>query len=443
MKGVTMIGNNYYRGKPENTHLMVVLKMSLMKYVVFFLVLILSGCASPSGVSSSDPDNASSDATGDSSPTPVDPQHVAQANNAFAFDLYKKINSEGTNLFFSPYSISSALAMTYSGAKGATRQQMSEVLGFYSDNPTHARGYHSLQKHLDSLNREELQLNMANSLWCQQDYDFQRDFLDINRDYFSAAIRQVNFKSQYQKVRKHINQWVEEQTNQKIKDLIDQGVLDRMTRMVLVNAIYFNGKWEHPFSEDQTRQDTFYPTATQEIKVPFMNQSIWVPYHEEQLYKAVEIPYSNGELSMLILLPARHADMSELESKMNGAFYENLTDSMRRQKVNLTIPRFKLQAKYQLNDPLRQMGMTSAFDGEADFSGMTGDKDLYISEVVHQSFVEVNEEGTEAAAATGVVMRKTSVLASKSLKADHPFLFMIRDQKTHAILFMGKMQNPK
>lgn len=416
-----------------------------MKYIVFFLILLLSGCASPSGVSSSDSGNASSGDPANEIKKPQDGQQeqsVARSNNAFAFRLYKQL-SDHENLFFSPYSISSALAMTYTGAAGQTRQEMSEVFGFYSSNLAHAQGYHSLQEHLDSLNQDDLELNMANSLWCQKDYDFQQDFLDINRKHFSAAIRQVDFKRRYQQVRKQINQWVEKQTNQKIKDLIDQGVLDRMTRLVLVNAIYFNGKWEYPFPENKTREDAFYPIPEQKVKVPFMNQSLRLPYHEGEFHKAVEIPYSKGNLSMLILLPNRHENMSKLESKMEGPFYESLNDSMHNEEVDLSIPRFKLEAKYQLNDPLQRMGMKSAFDGNADFSGMTGDKDLYISDIVHQSYVEVHEKGTEAAAATGVVMRKTAIVKSHSFIADHPFLFMIRDQKTHTILFMGKMRNPQ
>ena len=417
-----------------------------MKYAGFFLVFLLSGCGSPSGVTSPDSGNASSSGSSQQERMPQeepDKKEVARSNNDFAFSLYKQLKSADENLFFSPYSISSALAMTYTGAKGVTRQELSEVFGYYSSNLAHARGYQSLQEHLDSLNQDDLELHMANALWCQKDYDFQQDYLDINRGYFSAAIRQVNFKRRYQEVREQINQWVEKQTNQKIRDLIDRGVLDPMTRLVLVNAIYFNGKWEHPFPENKTREDAFHPVPEQEVKLPFMNQSLRLPYYEGGFYKAVAIPYSKDNLSMLILLPNRHEDMSKLESKMKGSFYESLNDSMHKEEVDLSIPRFKLEAKYQLNEPLRQMGMKSAFDGEADFSGMTGDKDLYISEVVHQSFVEVNEEGTEAAAATGVVMRKTAIVERPSFTADHPFLFMIRDQQTHAILFMGKMQNPK
>ncbi|MBS3806247.1 MAG: serpin family protein [Bacteroidales bacterium] len=416
-----------------------------MKYAAFFLVFLLSGCGSPSGVTSSDSGNASSSGASQQEMMPQeepDKKDVARSNNAFAFSLYKQLKSTDENLFFSPYSISSALAMTYTGAKGVTRQQMSEVFGFYSSNLAHARGYQSLQEYLDSLNQDDLKLHMANALWCQKDYDFQQDFLDINRGHFTAAIRQVNFKRRYQQVREQINQWVEKQTNQKIKDLIDQGVLDRMTRLVLVNAIYFNGKWEYPFSKEKTRENVFYPTPDQKVKVSFMNQSVRLPYHEGEFYKAVEIPYSKGSLSMLILLPNRHEDMPKLESKMERSFYESLTDSIHKEEVGLSIPRFKLEAKYQLNDPLRQMGMKSAFNGNADFSGMTGDKDLYISDIVHQSYVEVHEKGTEAAAATGVVMRKTAIVKSHSFIADHPFLFMIRDQQTHAILFMGKLRYP-
>ena len=416
-----------------------------MKYAAFFLVLVLGGCASPAGVSSSDSGDApSSDSTQVSIATQQGVDSVALASNAFAFGLYKRLNKDGGNLFFSPYSISSALAMTYAGAQGSTREEMSEVFGYDKDNLTHARGYKALQNHFSSISQKELELNVANSLWCQQDYAFEQEFLDINRKYFSAAVRQVNFKRKYQQVRKQINQWVEQKTNQKIQDLIDEGVLDRMTRLVLVNAIYFNGNWEHPFDKENTRQDNFYPTPTHAEKVPFMNHSLRLPYFEEKLFKAVALPYTEGKLSMLILLPQKHEYMPKIEDELSGIFYQGLIDSMKNQQVNLSIPRFKLKAKYQLNDPLRKMGMESAFNDKADFSGMTGDKDLYISDVVHQSYVEVHEKGTEAAAATGVVMRKTSIITEKKhFKADHPFLFIIKDQESQAILFMGKMQHPR
>lgn len=420
-----------------------------MKYVGFFMVLILSSCASPSGVGSSDSSNSSdASSAGSGQGTSIsqgepDKQHVGRSSNVFAFDLYKQLSGKDRNLFFSPYSISSALAMTYTGAQGHTREEMAEVFGYYNKNTDHARGYQALKKHLDSLNQDDLQLHLANSLWCQQNYNFQQDFLDINQEYFGAGIRQVDFKRRYRQIRKQINQWVEKQTNQKIQDLIDQGVLDRMTRLVLVNAIYFNGKWENPFPEGNTREQSFYITPEQKEKAPFMNHSLSLPYHEAGFYKAVEIPYSKGKLSMLILLPNRHEDMPKLERRLERSFYQSLSDSLNRQEVDLSIPRFKLKAKYQLNEPLQQMGMTSAFGGNADFSGMTGDKDLYISDIVHQSYVEVHEKGTEAAAATGVVMRKTAIVKKKSFTADHPFLFMIRDQQTHTILFMGKLRYPE
>jgi len=416
-----------------------------MKYVVFFLILLLSGCTSPSGVSSSDSGDDSSGGASNEMKTTRGGHHgqsVARANNTFAFDLYKKLRNSGENLFFSPYSISSALAMTYSGASGVTREQMSGVLGFPDDNLVHVRGYQGLQDHLDTLSGDDLKLHMANALWCQQDYDFREDFLDISRRHFATAIRQVNFKQHYQQVRKQINQWVENQTEEKIRDLIDPGVLNPMTRMVLVNAIYFNGKWEYPFSEKKTREDFFHPTPQKKEKAPFMNQSVRLPYAENKLFKAVEIPYAKGSMSMLILLPGRHEDLSKLESRINGDFYEALTDSLDKEEVDLSIPRFTLKAKYQLNAPLQQMGMSSAFGGNADFSGMTGNKDLYISDIVHQSYVQVHEKGTEAAAATGVVMQKTAIVERKSFIADHPFIFMIRDQQTQAILFMGKLSHP-
>jgi len=417
-----------------------------MKYVGFFMFLLLCSCATPSGMSSSDSGQASSsDSIQGREFLQQDhtEKEVARANDAFAFHLYRQIRSEGANLFVSPYSLSSALAMTYTGAREQTRAEMSDVLGFPEDNKQLGKQYRALGDHLHSLADSGLVLNVANSLWAQKDYGFSLDFIRTNREYFSAGLKEVDFRRRYSEVRQQINQWVEKRTEDKIQDMIAEGVLDRMTRLVLVNAIYFNGKWEHPFHEKRTKEDVFRTGDGMSRQVPFMNQSLSLPYYETDLLQAVALPYAGHRVSMVILLPRKTAMMEVLEERLDVGYYQALIDSLRPQEVDLSIPRFRIEQKYNLNDPLQAIGMKRAFTGKADFSGMTGKQDLFISNVVHQSFVEVDEKGTEAAAATGVVMRKTSVVRKKEFKADHPFIFMIRDDKTDTMLFLGKLGNPK
>jgi serpin B len=400
-------------------------KIIPMRILLLFM-MVVTGCAQLSG-------NSEDKKTG--SDIPPD-------NNRFAFQFYQRLDDVQENLFFSPYSITSAMAMTYNGAEGKTRREMSEVFGFSGDKEKLSASYQSLQEHFASLNREDLELNIANSLWAQKDYSFKGEFLDLNRKYFSAGLQKVNFREDYQGVRRQINRWVEEKTNNKIEDLIQEGVLDRLTRLVLVNAIYFKGRWANPFNKDRTRNENFY-TLEGEIQVPFMHNTLTLPYFENDVFKAVSLPYVDRKMSMIILLPHKRHEIKKLEDDLSPQLYSTLRDSMQKQEIKLAVPRFQMKKKYNLNDKLQAMGMRSAFGRGANFSAMTGNRDLYINDVVHQSFVEVNEKGTEAAAATGVVMRKTSAITGKKFKADHPFVFMIIDEKTDAILFFGRLSNPE
>lgn len=368
---------------------------------------------------------------------------VVTGNNEFTFSLYDEINNEATNVFFSPYSISSALAMTYNGARETTKAEMADVMNFHKNEEILSKNFSELNSHITNLSSKKIQLNIANSIWGQQDYGFEKRFLELNNKYYGAGVKEVNFRENYKSIRKDINKWVEDKTQEKIKDLIKKNMLDPMTRMVLVNAIYFNGKWEYPFDEKDTHEDVFYVYAECETKVDFMRRQVSLKYYEDDLAQAIEIPYSGKSLSMMVILPKERYGMEQLEEKLDEELYDSYQNSMTTKKVKLTLPKFKITEDYELNDPLKNLGMESAFGKNADFSGMTGKKDLYISNVVHKSFVEVNEEGTEAAAATGVVMRKTSVnLDKKEFKADHPFIFFIKDNQHDTILFMGRIMNP-
>lgn len=369
---------------------------------------------------------------------------VVKGNNEFTFDLYDQINDKEENLFFSPYSVSSALAMTYNGAEGKTKNEMSDVLNFNKDINALSENYSALNDHITGLSSKKIQLNIANAIWGQQDYGFRKAFLELNKKYYGAGIKQVNFKKEHKEIRNQINKWVEDKTNQKIKNLIKPNVLDRMTRMVLVNAIYFNGKWENPFKEEDNFKDKFYIYSKCETQTEFMFQKLSLKYHEDDIAQVVEIPYSGKSLSMMVILPKEKYGMEQLEEYLDNELYENYNKSLSTYKVELSFPKFEVEDDYELNSPLKDMGMKSAFGEGADFSGMTGSKDLFIDNVVHKTYVKVDEEGTEAAAATGIVMRKTSaIMETKEFKADHPFIFIIKENKNDTILFMGRIMNPE
>jgi len=373
-----------------------------------------------------------------------DIEDVVTGNNEFSFSLYDEINNEAANVFFSPYSISSALAMTYNGAREKTKEEMADVMNFNKNEESLSKNFSALNSHITNLTSKKIQLNIANSIWGQQDYGFEKRFLELNNKYYGAGVKEVNFKENYKSIRKDINKWVENKTQEKITDLIKSNMLDPMTRMVLVNAIYFNGKWAFPFKEEDTYEDVFYIYSECKTKTNFMERQVSLKYYEDDLAQVVEIPYSGKSLSMMVILPKERYGMEQLEHQLNENLYHSYQKSMKTKKVKLTLPKFKITDDFELNEPLKNLGMESAFGKNADFSGMTGKKDLYISNVVHKSFVEVNEEGTEAAAATGVVMRKTSVnMDKKEFKADHPFVFFIKDNEHDTILFMGRIMNPE
>ncbi|MCF8336264.1 MAG: serpin family protein [Bacteroidales bacterium] len=369
-------------------------------------------------------------------------EETVEGTNGFAFRLFKQIENEGENVFFSPYSISSALAMTYTGAEGITKKQMQDVFGFPGDKEMVAREFHGLNKHLDTLNDKKIEMNVANSLWCQEDYDFLEDFLEVNTKYYRAGIEKVDFRNNHPEARNRINQWVEQQTGNRIKNLIPEGVLNPSVRLVLANAIYFKGMWEYPFDKSKTRPEFFYMNEKDRKRIPFMHRSVKVEYYEDELAQVIELPYSGKDLSMMILLPQEVSGIHHLESKLNKDLYKKYRESMFTKKVEVWFPKFKVETRYNLNKPLADLGMKSAFSGDADFSGMTGKKELFISNVAHKAFVKVDEEGTEAAAATGAVMSKTSLVKKAEFKADHPFIYLVKDNHTGTILFMGRLNEP-
>ncbi|MBN2127363.1 MAG: serpin family protein [Candidatus Diapherotrites archaeon] len=380
-------------------------------------------------------------------------QEAVNANNQFAFELYNKYSSKEENIFFSPYSISTALGMTFEGAKGQTAEEMREVFHFIENEKNRKESTAILYNKLNKGN-EKIKLSTANALWAQKDYVFLQEYFDLIEKYYAGKVTNLDFINKTEESRKTINSWVEQKTNNKIKDLIPQGSITGDTKLVLTNAIYFKGNWLHQFKTEKTFQEEFKLNETQSIQTEFMHLKSselkdeepgkdLFNYMENDSMQMLELEYNEDKLSMLILLPKNN--LNELEEQLNNEKLSELKNSMRKEKVNISLPKFKLETKYFMGQDLSEMGMPTAFSPSADFSGMTGSKDLMISQVIHQAFVEVNEEGTEAAAATAVIMETTSAtpLQPKEFKANHPFIFIIQEKETGNILFIGKLMNPK
>ncbi len=367
--------------------------------------------------------------------------HIVDAANGFCFQLYARLAGNKENIFFSPYSIWTCLAMVYEGARAETQTQMQHVLHMPTDIHMRRRSIRDLLLILNAADAS-YQLNTANALWAQRDYAFLQEYTEIVSNSYLARVVNLDFKAETEGSRRTINDWVAQQTRQKIKDLLPPGALTALTRLVLTNAIYFKATWLQQFDEAATIQQPFYITFDNEVSVPMMSMmNTRLPYTETADAQILELPYSGDSLAMLVMLP-RTYETQELESMLDTAHLNEWTSRLSIQKVDVFIPRFTLETKYTLNTILSDMGMSIAFSPQADFSGMDGKGNLFISTVIHQAFVEVNEEGTEAAAATGVVMEVTAVRPRIIFRADHPFIFMIMDKRTHAVLFMGRVNNP-
>lgn len=374
--------------------------------------------------------------------------NVVDANNQFALDYYSVIkDKEDGNIFYSPFSISSALAITYEGAKGKTAEEMATVLHFPTDLQVLRNEYQNLYSQINKENKS-FQLNTANALWAQKDYPFLNDYLSTIEKYYKGTATNLDFANDTENSRITINNWVEDQTNNKIQNLIPQGVLDPLTRLVLTNAIYFKGEWVSQFNEEETLENYPFENGSETIEVDMMQRTddeSEFNYAENDQLQILQMPYSGEELSMLILLP-KNEDLNSLENSLN---IENLNDwkqNLKNQRVDIYIPKFKFETKYMMADDLIAMGMPTAFSGGADFSGMDGTQNLYIGSVIHQAFVEVNEEGTESAAATAVVMELSMAIEEGPtipvFRADHPFIFIIQDNLNGNILFIGRVTNP-
>ena len=373
---------------------------------------------------------------------------LVAGNSTFTFDLYRMLREEDGNLFYSPYSISVALAMTYAGARGETERQMADVLHFRLPRNRLHPSFNTLD--LDLASRGEgsrgrdgkgFRLKVVNAMWGQEGYAFLPDFLDLLAENYGAGIRQMDFVAAAEAARVTINDWVADQTEDRIQDLIPRGTIDRNTRLLLTNAITFNAAWLRPFDERLTRDRPFRLLDGSRIDVPAMTQTASFGHARGDGYQAVELLYDGSEIAMVILLPDEGA-FSRFEGSINAGLVRKILGEVRRGRVVLTVPRFEFETEFSLRKALAPMGMPDAFDaGKADFTGMAGGPSLYISDAFHKAFVSVDESGTEAAAATGVGVGVTSV--PPSVKIDRPFIFLIRDIATDAILFVGRVVDPR
>ncbi|XP_072808386.1 serpin B4-like [Vicugna pacos] len=381
----------------------------------------------------------------------------------FTVDLYQQIRqgSTGKNIFYSPLSIMSAFGMLYLGSRGNTAAQLQKALHFkeVAENPTAGATAdpaknpenHHFQKLLTELNKptNAYELKVANRLYGRKEFPFLQEYMDNVKKLYLASVESADFANASEESRQMINSWVERQTNEKIKDLFPNGSIDSCTILVLVNAIYFKGQWQQKFKEENTVEEKFWLSKDRSKSVQMMKETKDFNFAslKDMQVKILEIPYKGGELSMMLLLPNAVDGLQKLEDKLTAEKLLEWTSSqnMWKSQVDLHLPRFKVEETYDLKGILEALGVVDVFSSrDADLSGMTREHSLVVSKAVHKSFVEVNEEGTEAAAATGIsiVLTSASIPHFERFHCDHPFLFFIRHNKTNSILFLGRLTSP-
>ena len=380
--------------------------------------------------------------------TPEEITSLVRGDSDFAFDLYRLLSEGDENLFFSPHSISVALAMAYAGACGDTEREMAAALSFLLPQERLHPAFNALDLALTDPGRvateetgEAFQFNIVNALWGQDGYQFLPPFLDTLAENYGAGMRLVDFQRDWEGAREMINAWVADQTEERITELLPQGIIDAATRLVLTNAIYFKASWLFPFPRENTADGPFRLLDGSTVQTPMMKLDARTLYGEVDGVQAVELPYTGFQYSAYVVVPAE-GEFEEFERTLNAEAVEAILDSLGDAQVKLTMPKFEFESSSNLNETLKALGMPLAFNPEkADFSGMDGTRGLSIADVVHKAFVSVDEEGTEAAAATAVVMH-TSLPPPAELVVDRPFLFLIRHNQTGTILFVGRVLDP-
>ncbi len=374
---------------------------------------------------------------------------LVQDNTAFAVELYRRLSVAEGNLFFSPHSISTALAMTYAGARGNTEGEMMQALCFSLRQEELHPAFAELESEIARAQASgDVALHVANSLWPHANYPFLDEFLELLQKHYGVSITPVDY-ADAEAARETINGWVEQRTLEKIRELIPQGILNALTRLVLVNAIYFKGDWQSGFEPERTEETPFYLGSGATVQVPMMTQVFTFGYAEDDDLQILELPYAGENFSMVVLLPKEKDGLERLEQKLNLTNLGRWRNRIDKRRVKVFLPKFKTSSMFRLDDTLKAMGMNDAFDERrADFSGMDGKELLYLAAVLHKAFVDVSEEGTEAAAATAVVVGRKMSAPSGSpppppvFRADRPFLFLIQENTTGCILFLGRVADP-
>ncbi len=376
-------------------------------------------------------------------------EELVEGNTGFAFDLYEEsIRSDNnSNIFFSPFSISIALAMTYAGARNNTETQMAETLHFTLSQDRLHNAFNALDLALKDLGQEadsdKFRLNICNATWGQENYTFLKEYLDILALNYGAAIRLLNFENESDAARKTINTWVSLQTAFKINNLLPPGSISSSSRLVLTNAIYFKADWLSPFEKELTQNTPFYLLDGSQVNVPTMLQENRLNYYEfKNVFQAIELPYKGEDVSMLIIIPSE-GNFSTIESSLSPVLINDIISNMNEGLVRLSLPKFSFKYSSSLVDILKELGMTDAFDNKADLSGINGQRTLVITDILHKAFIAVDEKGTEAAAATAVIIGETAIHDPDIIvSVDRPFILLIRDKNTGTILFLGRVINP-
>ncbi len=438
----------FFKSQPDNPSMKTRTVALVAIIAILISSLLFTGCSGPGQPGASAPPETPVATT---PPTaPEIPLSIGEANNWFALDLYGRLADSGDdNIFFSPFSISSALGITYEGARGATADEIREVFHFPDNRTAMRAGFAETIAGITS-GSGAYTLRTANALWAEQTYPFLPEYIGIADRYYAAKTTNLDFVNKPEESRNTINRWVEYQTEEKIRNLLPAGSIDPLTRLVITNAIYFRGAWVKQFDEEKTSDADFRTGSGAIVRVPMMqrtDEEAVYGYRETDLLQVLSMPYesdSGKELSMLIILP-KGDDLTAVEQSLDPGTLSELQQNLTARRVIVYFPKFSLETKYSLPAVLSSMGMPTAFSSAADFSGMDGPGNLFIDDVIHQAFVEVNEEGTEAAAATAVVMKLSSMPLEEPVpvfRADHPFIFLIQDDETGNILFMGRVRNP-
>ncbi len=406
------------------------LQVPLLSCCTILLLLFSSGCSSENSPPQTVP------------VIPVSEELVSN-NTAFALNLYQQLKNREGNLFFSPYSISTALAMTFAGARGDTERQMAQTLHFTLPQDHLHPAFAVLKNNLNAAQEKGLiTILIANSLWPDAEYPLKKEFLECVTRNYQTHITALDYIHQPETARKTINTWVEDKTNDKIKDLVPPGILDGTTKLVLANAIYFKGDWANSFKKSDTRELPFHVSPSQTVSTPLMFQKDEFGYYEDSDIQMLKLLYAGERLSMIVILPRKQENLDAIEHAITVNTLQHWIDGLHTIDVSVWLPKFTSTDEFNLGTALKELGMIDPFNAHADFSGMDGTSTLFISAVIHKAFVDINEKGTEAAAATGVEMALTSVSIATEFRADHPFLFFIYDNNTKSILFMGRLLNP-